>query len=339
MSQHRQQEARERELRDKAGSWSEDLRVEDLTCERLREIGARHGVDFATTLLYDRVASSAKHGPFIRQIGALPRSGGMQRRFDDVTFAVAPGAFYRELPHIGADGRLLRAVAAELGCRTALVPVPSTGGLVSNARTIRDWLLRQPDRPIILASLSKGGADVRLAMAGPDGGEAFRNVAAWINICGMLSGTPLVPALLERRFRTGLVRLLFWWRGFDFQMVRDLDPRPHGLLAGELAIPDHLRLVNIVGFPLMHHMRNGRSRMWRRMLDPLGPNDGAVLLRDVCSLPGLLYPVVGADHYLQPDGFDLRALATAVLQHLGRELGLFAPDRDREPDRLEAEVS
>lgn len=297
-------------------------RFADLSAARLQESSAREGLDAATAALYEQVVCSRKHGPFIRRIEELRRQTESSPSLDNLTFAVAPGAFYREFPHIEADGRLLRSVAAELGCRTALIPVPSSGPLRSNARIIVEWLHQQEDRPIVLASLSKGGADVKIALREPDAAAAFRRVVAWINLCGMVQGTPLVPALLARPLRTALVRCLFWCRRLDFQMVRDLDGRPGAMLAGELRLPEHLRLVSIIGFPLQCHMTNRRSRMWRRVLEPFGPNDGGVLLRDVCALPGLLYPVWGADHYLSPKHVDVRALARAILLYLSEELNL-----------------
>ena len=37
---------------------------------------------------------------------------------------------------------------------------------------------------------------------------------------------------------------------------------------------------------------------------------------DVCQLPGFVYPVWGADHYLRPAGVDIRGLAARILHYL-----------------------
>lgn len=307
----------ERELLERAARFPELTTLAECTGDRLRALTAREGVDFATAVLYERVRRSAKHGPFIERVHALLHRPPRTAALNGFTFAVAPGAFWREFPHIDADGRLLRTVAAAFGCRTALIPVPSTGSLLSNARIVADWLRQQHGR-VILASPSKGSTDVRLAMR--EDPEAFRDVAAWFNLCGMVHGTPLVERLLNQPWRAALVRVLFWWRGLDFQMVRDLHAGPDGILAGKLELPSHIRLYNIVGFPLSAHMRNRRSRMWRRALEPLGPNDGGVLLDDVLRLPGSFFPVWGADHYLQPQHIDVRRLIAALLCDLADEL-------------------
>ena len=302
-------------LRMDAASFADYPKLTDLTPLRLRILTEELGVDFATVVLFDRVVRASRHRTFVARIDAL-RSEPPAESLGGMTFAVAPGAFYREFPHVGADGSLLREVAASFGCKTAVVPVASSAGLRNNAEVILNWLEQQSGSPIILASLSKGTADVRVALQDPRADWAFRNVVAWVSLCGMHNGTPLVDALLSQKLRTQFVKLLFWWRGLSFQMVRDLRPGPHGLFGTPFELPSHIRLVNVVGFPLRSHMTNQRSRRWRRALDVLGPNDGGVLLGDVCQLPGDLYPIWGADHYLCPRRFDMRSLATAILHDL-----------------------
>ena len=325
----------ELQLAQRVASWADDADLAQLDTDRLREITAGHGVDFATRLLWERVRDSHRHGPFMTQVDRLRRDQPVPRSMHGVTFAIAPGAFYRELPRIDSDGRLLRAIAENYGCRSELIPVPSTASLPHNATCIIDWLLGQPPGPIILTSLSKGGADVRLALARPEAEQAFRHVVAWINICGMVQGTPLVPNLLMRPLRSWLVRGFFRWRGLDFQMVRHLQPAAP-LWSEPLKLPGHIRLVSVVGFPLEHQMTTRRMRMWRRKLDPLGPNDGGVLLADVLALPGRVYPVWGSDHYLRPDLAGTDQIAAAILQLLGTELDLFDDRTSDAPSHVEA---
>ncbi|MEX0718131.1 MAG: hypothetical protein WD066_16175 [Planctomycetaceae bacterium] len=322
---------RELELLERAAGWAEDVPLEKLTAERLRRIAASEGTDFATAWLYDRVIRSSRHGSFCARIDELRGARDVPSRRSNARFVVVPGAFHRAYPHIDAGGRMLRQVAAEFGCETELIPLPDTGGLEGNARMVLDALLARRDEPVILASLSKGGADVKLALAAPEAEAAFAHVVAWVNVCGMVNGTPLVEWLLARRMRTALVRGLFWWRGFDFQLVRDLHAGPGRLLDRPLRLPRHLRLINVVGFPLAAHLTNRRSRMWHRVLAPFGPNDGGVLLHDVCRLPGRIYPVWGADHYLTPGTTDVRGLTRALLCLLSEEIESSVPAGGFEP--------
>src|SRR5205085_3849346 len=151
-----------------------------------------------------------------------------------LTVAVVPGAFYVESPHTGADGRLVRDAAARAGCRVELIPLASFGALDANAAVIADWLRRRRG-PVVLVSLSKGGAEVKRALARPDAAEVFRRVTWWVDLSGMSCGTPLAGWVLRRPLRRLLVRSLLWWRGHDFGVVRELDRD-----AGPLAEPCRL---------------------------------------------------------------------------------------------------
>jgi hypothetical protein len=298
----------------RAAAWPHDRYLADLVPERLRTIAAAEGTDFATALLYDRIVRSPEHGPFIERLDA-PADDGYRTPPSNTLLAIAPGAFYAEFPHTGADGRILREEAARMGMPSELIPFRSFGLLSENARLLTDWLLARPaDETIILVSLSKGGSDVKTALAAPTAARAFRNVAVWINLSGLLSGTPLAGWVLRNRLRTLWFRLLLWWRGYDFSVIRELEYGPGTPLAGDLRLPRHLRAMHVVGFPLQRHLTNRLARRCYRRVRSLGPNDGAgIVLAEVARLPGVVYPVWGADHYMRPAGSDMRDLARRLL--------------------------
>ncbi len=277
--------------------------------DRLRILADREGIDFATALLYDRLVTSSEHGPFVRNINALEPP----RRLD-LTLAIVPGACHVEYPHTGADGRCLRDMARGWGCGVETVPVASFGSLEANARTIRDWLTAHTGGPLVLVSLSKGGADVKTALTLPGAGKAFRNVSTWVNLSGITRGTPLVGWFLARRFHRLTARLLCWYRRYDFAVFESLDRRREGPLALAWQVPDHLRIIHVLGFPLREHLSGRLARRSHRRLGHWGPNDGGgILLGDVSGLPGQIYPVWGADHYMQPK-WDVRSLIGRILR-------------------------
>lgn len=313
----------EKRLLERAAKTVEYPRLQDLTAEVLREVTARHGIDFATSLLFDRVINSADHRPAIARLDELRQSNGSSDFVapPNVTFAIAPGAFYTEFPHTGADGRILRNQAEKAGFRTATIPVSSTGTLSGNAAVIRDWLDQQPSEKIILASVSKGGSDIKYALSAENAAHTFRNVVGWINVSGILDGSPMVNWALARRMRTLFYRSVFWLRGYDFRVIQDLRWGAGSLLDFELSLPEHMSMINVVGLPLTGHMTNRLSRTFRKRIASLGPNDGSVMLADACRLPGVVYPVWGADHYMRPS-WALRTLAFALLQYITEDLNL-----------------
>jgi len=289
------------------------------TAGNIQEIATREGIDAATTQLYQSVLESPQHGPFVRRIDEICKRTEPRRWQAEAPLVIVPGAFYRENPRSGADGRILREQAERLGCPTGIIPIASRGTLKQNARIICDWLLEHQEQPVILASLSKGGADVKMALAEPDAAEAFKNVAGWVNLCGILNGTPMAEWLLSRNPAALLNRLYYTLRGQGLRFLRDLFYGPGCPLDFQLQLPQHIRMITIAGFPLREHLSNALARRCHRRLAHLGPNDGSLVLADVCALPSLLYPIWGADHYLRPQT-DVRQLVLAVLQYLGEEL-------------------
>jgi hypothetical protein len=306
----------ERALLERAAAWPSYPSWRELDADVLRHVAAREGIDFATALLYDRIVRSPEHGPFIRSVWSGRGAGAHAP--DGATLAVVPGACYVEYPETGADGRRLREVARERGWRVEVIPVASFGSLADNARTVCDWLRDRPEGPVVLASLSKGGADVKEALARPDAAAAFRNVTAWVSVSGIVFGTALAGWFLGRPLWRLAIRLLCRYRRYEFAVFRQLDRREDGPLAGELELPPGLRTVHVVGFPLTCHLRGRRARRAHRRLAPLGPTDGGgILLGDLARLPGLIFPVWGADHYLEP-AWDVRPLIACVLQRAGK---------------------
>lgn len=289
------------------------------SAHNIREIATREGIDAATTQLYRSVVESPQHGPFIRRVDEICQRIEPRKWQAEAPLIIVPGAFYRENPRSGADGRILREQAERLGCPTGIIPIASRGSLKQNARIICDWLLQHQEQPVILASLSKGGADVKMALAEPDAADAFKNVAAWVNLCGILNGTPMAEWLLSRNPAALLNRLYYTLRGQGLGFLRDLGYGAGWPLDFELQLPQHIRMITIAGFPLREHLTTALARRCHRRLTHLGPNDGSLILSDVCALPGLLYPIWGADHYLRPQT-DVNKLVLAVLQYLDEEL-------------------
>ena len=221
----------------------------------------------------------------------------------------------------------IREAADRLGMRTELVPLKSFGSLTENARILGEWLVARSEEPLVIASLSKAGAEVKIALAQPNATDVFRNVRWWLNFSGVVDGTPLADWLLARRFRTLGCRLLCWLRGYHFGAIRELAGGVGSPLRAELRLPAHLRAIHIVGFPLAHQVTPGPIRRGFNRLRHLGPTDGAgILLANARRWPGLLYPVWGADHYLRPRGQEGRELATCLLQYVVQHEHEVTPD-------------
>jgi hypothetical protein len=305
----------------RAATWPALPNLHELDSISLCDVSRREGIDFATALLYDRVCRSEQHGAFIQSIEQL--DGEPEAAFfSDVDAFVVPGAFHGQRRETGADGRLVIDAAKRLGCRTTLIDVPSFGSPADNAeRILRAFKSRRSNRRLVLVSLSKGSLDVRRALEHPDGAAAFRDVGCWISISGLATGSPLVGWLRQRPWRMLGVRMLFAWHGLPYSVLNEIDR--DAVLRGEFCPQfaevsklSGLCVVHIVGFPLAQNLSCPLARRGHRRLASLGPNDSTVLLADVCHLPGLVYPVWGADHYLKLPNANAGKIFARVLSRV-----------------------
>jgi hypothetical protein len=286
-------------------------RALDLSDEGLRVMAAAEGVDFATAALYLHLRSDSRRAAFFQRVesAAPPARPGETPRI-----LIMPGAFAAEYPHTGADGATVIELAEKLGWVAERVPVPSLAPMAENAASLVELLRRHSARSTILVSLSKGGADVRAALERPHAATELRDVRAWINLSGIILGTPLVAWLRARPLRCFGARILLRLRRQRFAVVDELGRGPTSRLARPLVLPSGMRVIHVAGFPLERHLSGAWARRGHARLSAMGPNDGGgILLGDVARLSGDIYPVWAADHYLKPVSWDIRPLLLRIL--------------------------
>ena len=301
--------AGDRDLLTRAAAFTDCLTLRDCSAPPIARIVLDQGIEFATALLYDRVLRSPESGAFFQQVNASHLSVVS----DPPLIGIIPGAFYLEHKDTGADGSQLVAILKSLNCRVELVPVESFGSLAKNAAIVADWLSRHGQERVALISLSKGSADVKIALGMSNAAELFRNVDVWVSMSGLPQGTPLVAWLRRRFWRRLGVRLLLRLRGQRYSVVEELRQEPGGPLTSWPSMPAHLRVIHILSFPLRRHLAHSWAARAYDRVAPLGPNDGGgFLLADAANLLGTVFPVWGADHYLQPT-WDGTALLRRIL--------------------------
>jgi hypothetical protein len=272
-------------------------------------------LDHATRALYSRVRAAPQNRALWE---ALEGCREARRAFArDLRIVLVPGILYRDFPRTGADGTVVREIAAQLGIPFDTVPVDGTEGLERAADLIIARLLAVPEENrVLLFSLSKGSAEVRHALGRHQGRVAFRRVHAWISVSGLPFGTPTAEMVLRRPLARAWLSAWFWLRHWRLERVRELLFHRPG---ASLEIPPHLQFVQIAAFPLHSQLRDRRSRRFQRRLAAFGPNDGFAVLGELAALPGSLYPVWGADHYLR-GGPDVSVALSRLIEYLSGSL-------------------
>jgi hypothetical protein len=296
----------DRALLERAREWCGSSDVPTLDRASVGAILEREGIEFSTALVFQ--ALRARHAQLIQRVenaGAVANG--------DALIAIVPGAFYREHRHTSADGARVVEIARAMGLRAEVVPIPSLDTLDHNAAVLMDWLRARRGERIFLVSLSKGSADVRVALESAGAPEAFAAVAAWVSLSGMLTGTPLLQWLAHKPLHRLGIRLVLAMRGQQLRSVDELSSAPGTRLGAPLAHWPRIRVIHVLGCPLRHHLRHRWAPRAYERLAPLGPNDGGgILLSEALHWPGEVHPVWGVDHYMNPS-WDIAPLLASIL--------------------------
>jgi len=295
----------EKELLDAAHSYRPELTAEALDAEILRRIAEERSIDFATAVFYTRVVAEESNRAFYEFVARRSAAYEEERRplpdYSDrrVMLALAPGMFYQDNPEIGADGRQLRALASRIGLVPALIPSRQTGTTRENAKIICRFVADIPGTmDVILASASKGGADVMEAIQHCGNEAAFQRVIGWYNLGGMHGGTFGVNIIEETPELYCKTRAYFCLSGYDFDGLLSLRREDDNPAPSQAERVPHIRFVNVIATPLERYTTE-RARSYYEILAPYGPNDGLLLLADAYIPGGVNYAVWGADHYFQ----------------------------------------
>lgn len=264
--------------------------------EMLRRLTQAQGVEFATACFYASILAAPDHGAFVRAIDAQPQMPlpGRSR----LHLLIVPALYYQELPEYGGDGAAVAEMARASGLEVTVAPLDSKGTLAGNAAILWETLAACAGETIVLFSLSVGGGEVRLMLDKHAGDPRLDRLAGWINVCGLVRGIPLAARLLRNPLRRWHVAAMCKVIGLDFGIVRELDPA-NPAWQGDPTLPPGLPVVNLIGVPLHSHVQQRSLFKRYGWMQELGPNDGMALLPDLLVLPGLIYPLWGADHYFR----------------------------------------
>lgn len=215
----------------------------------------------------------------------LPDSAANQTAVSRPWVQVVPASFYRHFPALGGDGDLILQVAHRLGYPAERIETGSLSTVKKASQIVAERL--KPGA--IVVSLSKGGADVLQAL------HANPRARCWLQIGGLVRGTPLADALLQApHYQQVLIKTYLTSKGGSWELVRELTTRQ--------SIPPALPILNVLGCPLTFHLQ-GSTR--RRHAFLKRPNDGTILLED-SYLGDHVLPIWGADHYFRIPGMANR---------------------------------
>lgn len=234
-----------------------------------------------------------------------------------------PGWFYVSQPGTGADLGRQRAAFARLGVPHRLLPIVENGTIEENARILAEEIRRLgPEAdPVILVSVSKGGPEVAHALGHLLSPQESEAVVAWINVGGLLRGSPIADFATKWPIRW-LTPIYWWWEGLDpGDSVPTMTSAASEARLAQETIPEHVMIINYVAIPMSGDVTEPAQFGYTRMRSD-GPNDGLTPVVDKLAHGGRTIVGAGLDHYFRHPEIDRITLAMTltVLTELGREL-------------------
>lgn len=291
---------------------------------QLADIARVHSVDFATLFFVRQLQQDDCNRQINLEFRRVLAAGPAPFNHTDPFMVLfVPGWDYAENgAATGADFAQPRRLMTALGVKNHLVPLPPTGSVEENARVLVQSLeqfARSGER-ILLAGASSAGPAIHLALAELTSPETRRAVSAWLNLGGILQGSPLVDFMQELPQRW-LFQAVAWYNGWSTDAIDSMSARQGRRRFERLALDANLLVVNYLGVPLSGQLSQ-YSRDKYPLLKEYGPNDGLTLLTDAIAPNSLTIVALGSDHFLAEDpAIDAKtvALLRLMLKYLDRD--------------------
>ncbi len=239
--------------------------------------------------------------------------------YSDYFVLFVPGWFYKSDPWTGADLARQRRVVNWLGIDQSLVEIEENATIEENAKIVAESIIRygQADKKIILVSVSKASAEVALAIGQLLDAEQAQGIAAWINIGGLLRGTPVADSVM-RWPKQWLAKAYFLFKGWDFASVGSMTTQRSMVRWEQLRIPRHILIINYIGIPLSGDVTVLARDRYMKMRKH-GPNDGLTLIADAIAPNSVTLAQIGVDHFFFDPENEIKAMALirTLINHLG----------------------
>ncbi len=273
--------------------------------DELAEISRNFSVDFAALFLGDKLLEKKRNRDAQILFSALLENiAETKRRLRNKNYLLlfVPGWDYQASAHVtGADFAVAREQITALGIENYLLRIPSNGGVEENALYVKKAveIHGQMGKPIILIGASSANPAIQLALGELLHEKDSRAVRAWMNVGGILQGSPIVDYYQKWLYGWGM-KFYCDYQGWKQRDLVSMSTKSLQAAYKRLKLPKHLLVFNYMGLPLsgqLSYLVKDRYLMLR----DLGPNDGLTLLRDIIAPDSTTIIAVGSDHFFAQD--------------------------------------
>jgi hypothetical protein len=294
----------EKEYLDWANKIKKHPRLKDLTADVLHSYTQETlDVDKSASLFYLRAIQEPNNQKFLNYLDKKEKE--LEKKLPNyskkkILLAMVPGMFYKDNPSVGADGKMLRDIALELGMLEDLIPIEQTGTVDENAKIICDYTKNKSMEVngIVFASVSKGSGDLKKAIQLCGKEPYFKKVKGWYNIGGLNRGSRLIEGIENNWRYRWEAKFYFWMKNYNYDGFLSMRSEPGAPLDFDLELPKDLLMINIIAVPQFRQVTE-RARPFYEFLIRFGPNDGMTLLAESYVEGAITYPSWRNDHYFQ----------------------------------------
>ncbi len=288
--------------------------------EDLKEISDIFSPDFAALFWAEKLHTIPKNkklqSAFREKLSRIKtaQKRGSQLSITNVDCCIllfVPGWNYREVGHMtGADMAAPLRIAQSLGVESHLLKIDALGSVEENAAFIADAIrfYSSAAKPLIIAGPSSAGPAIHLALGRLLSAKQSVQVVAWMNLGGLLQGTPLLEHF-ESWPKSWLLKWFFWSEGWQAEKAQSLSMANSRRRFKSLNLPEGLWVLNYIGLSLSGKISHFAEDSYA-MLRQYGPNDGLTLLPDSIVPGSQSIIALQSDHFFSEDPeIDLKTLA------------------------------
>lgn len=272
--------------------------------EELKEISQAFSVDFAALFLADRLLSNECNKELNQLFERYLKNGTAVDANNSSSYQIlfVPGWDYvKNGQTTGADFAKPRELATKSGFENYLVTLPPTGSVEEGANVLAAEITRRnrSGKNILLVGTSSAGPVIHLALGELLDEKELRSIKTWLNLGGILRGTPFID-YFEKRPQRWLFNFYIWVKGFEKEAILSMGTARSRRRFSSLHLDSDIVVINYMGIPLSGQLSQ-YSGTGYRMLRSDGPNDGLALLTDEIAPGSLTVVALGSDHFLAED--------------------------------------
>lgn len=294
--------------------------------EELKEISQAFSVDFAALFLADRLLNKECNKDLNQHFERYVKNEATVDANAAAAYQVlfVPGWDYVKNGHVsGADFAKPRELATKFGLENYLVPLLPTGSVEEGANVLAAEIVRhsRSGKKIILVGSSAAGPAIQLALGERLDEKELSSIKAWLNLGGILQGSPLVD-YAQKRPQRWWFDLVVRYKGWDKKAIRSMGTAASRRRFSRLQPHSDIVVLNYIGIPLSGQLSQYAESGYR-VLRSYGPNDGLALLTDEIAPDSLTVVALGNDHFFAEDPeIDKKtaALMKLVITYLNENL-------------------